>query len=241
MTEQIRVLLVEDDEWLGLALSAFLQQQGFQVSLAHSLAAAMSMLSQPDLRLLIADVQLPDGCGIELCRQLCKPHIGKILISSNASEQSRVQGLGAGADDYICKPVFPQELLLRIQGLLRRLPPHAVTVPDLRFLQFRLNLENRQLCYQQHALQLSENEQQLLIKLIAHQGKIISRTELALALGETDTYLAGRALDIAISRLRKKLVQLSGQAEELLVTYRNQGYLLVQEWPDAGIKGVAAR
>ena len=93
--------------------------------------------------LLIADVQLPDGCGIELCRQLCKPHIGKILISSNASEQSRVQGLGAGADDYICKPVFPQELLLRIQGLLRRLPPHAVTVPDLRFLQFRLNLENR--------------------------------------------------------------------------------------------------
>ena len=88
---------------------------------------------------------------------------------------------------------------------------------------------------------LSENEQQLLIKLIAHQGKIISRTELALALGETDTYLAGRALDIAISRLRKKLVQLSGQAEELLVTYRNQGYLLVQEWPEAGIKEGTAR
>ncbi len=241
MTEHVRVLLVEDDEWLGLALSAFLQQQGFQVSLAHSMATAKAMLPQPDLRLLIADVQLPDGSGIELCRQLSQPHIGKILISSNASEQSRVQGLGAGADDYICKPVFPQELLLRIRGLLRRLPAHSVTVPDLRFLQFRLNLENRQLCYQQQALQLSENEQQLLIKLIAHQGKIISRTELALALGETDAYLAGRALDIAISRLRKKLVQLSGQPQELLVTYRNQGYLLVQEWPETGLKEGAAR
>lgn len=239
MTEQIRVLLVEDDVWLGIALSSFLQQQGFQVSLAHSRTAAMSLLSQPDLRLLIADVQLPDGSGIELCRQLCQAHIGKILISSNASEQSRVQGLGAGADDYICKPVFLQELLLRIKGLLRRLPSHTVTVPDLKFLQFRLNPENRQLCYQQQVLQLSENEQQLLIKLIAHQGKIISRSELALALGETDTYLAGRALDIAISRLRKKLVQLSGQTRELLVTYRNQGYLLVQEWPEPAVADAA--
>lgn len=229
MTPDYHILLIEDDNWLREGLSSFLQQAGFTVLAAADLCSARRLLKQSvagQIDIVVCDVGLPDGSGLNLVEELRHFDAGKILISASSSEQARIVGLKTGADDYICKPVNPDELLLRIQALLRRLRPPAEPSSNLAFLDYQLNLESRQLQQGRHSCYLSTNEHQLLLMLIAHQGKIVPRNALAHTLELTTHPAEGRALDILVSRLRNKM-QFTANTPSAVVTYRGKGYMLL--------------
>ncbi|WP_110458330.1 response regulator transcription factor [Shewanella algidipiscicola] len=225
------ILLVEDDNWLREGLSHFLQQSGFTVMAVANLCSARNVIIQNEptsIDIILCDVGLPDGSGLNLFEELHQNNnpSGKIFISANSSEQARIQGLKTGADDYICKPINPDELLLRIQALLRRMQPRKEPSSELLFLNYRLNLESRELKQDQYSCQLSTNEHQLLLQFIAQQGKIVSRYKLTQALDIDTCDKEGRALDILVSRLRKKM-QLTIKNPSPIVTYRGRGYMLL--------------
>lgn len=236
------LLLIEDDLWLRDSLEAFLIQNKFQVSVADTLKSARDLLklnefSNP-IHIVVSDVSLPDGLALDLFNDLQNQlHIGKILISASISEQDRIKGLTTGADDYLCKPISPEELLLRIKAVLRRFPAIEDKNDGITFLNYKLNLESRLLSYQTKRIEsgcaeylytkveLGSAEFQLLLQLIARQGKIVTREALFAHLDNAETYKQGRGLDILVSRLRKKMLRNPTQ-ENPIITFRGKGYML---------------
>lgn len=224
-----RILVVEDDNWLREGLSHFLQQANFNVLTAADLFSARALVQQHTsnpIDVVVCDIGLPDGSGLSLLEELQYSDTGTILISASNSEEARITGLKAGADDYICKPINPDELLLRIQAPLRRIRPHTEPSSNLSFLSYQLNLESRQLQQGQNSCCLSINEHQLLLLLIAQQGKVVSRDRIAKTLELSTDYIEGRALDILVSRLRNKM-QFIEETSSPIVTYRGRGYMLI--------------
>lgn len=224
-----RILVVEDDNWLREGLSHFLQQANFNVLTAADLFSARRLMQQHTnnpIDVVVCDIGLPDGSGLSLLEELQYSDTGAILISANSSEEARITGLKAGADDYVCKPINPDELLLRIKALLRRLQPAAEPSSNLAFLNYQLNLESRKLYQGLNSCCLSINEHQLLILLIAQQGKVVSRQNIVKTLELNSSYIKGRALDILVSRLRNKM-QFNEENSSPIVTYRGRGYMLI--------------
>ncbi|WP_340679255.1 response regulator transcription factor [Paraglaciecola sp.] len=229
MTDHYHVVLAEDDEILLAALGNALSQHEFKVSRFTHGQAALEFIkhSQQDSRtrvhILVSDVQLPDITGLALIDKLKDDEpLGKILISVKDRAQDKISGLLAGADDYLGKPIDPDELLLRIRTLIKRLnftdKPSYIT-----FLDFKLNPENNMLIKGTNYSVLGASETQLLLLLIGQQGKVVGREHIVQCLG--DEYTQGRSLDMLVSRLRKKL---DDEQNKLIVTYRRRGYMLMQ-------------
>lgn len=232
MTEHCHILLIEDDQWLKEGLTLFLVSKHFKVTAVDTLTEAKAVLAQntdhDPVRLIVSDISLPDGKALDLFGELyTEKRIGKIFISAHISEQERIQGLQTGADDYLCKPISPEELLLRIKAVLRRLHIDCGDNTEINFLRYQLNPESRILSYDNKQVQLSSAEHQLLLQLLARQGKIVSRDMLFASLDNTQIYQQGRALDILVSRLRRKM--LGANQIDPIVTYRGKGYMLLQQ------------
>jgi two-component system torCAD operon response regulator TorR len=232
MIEYCHILLIEDDQWLRDGLELFLVSKHYKVTAVDTLAAARAVLNQTTdhypVRLIVSDISLPDGTALSLFDELyAEKQIGKIFISAHTSEQERIKGLQSGADDYLCKPISPEELLLRIKAVLRRLHLDCEEITDIHFLHYQLNPESRMLSYENKQVQLSSAEHQLLLQLIARQGKIVSRDILFSSLDNAQIYQQGRALDILVSRLRRKM--LGATKLDPIITYRGKGYMLLQQ------------
>lgn len=233
MIEYCHILLIEDDQWLRDGLELFLVSKRYKVTAVDTLAAARAVLNQTTdhypVRMIVSDISLPDGTALSLFDELyAEKQIGKIFISAHISEQERIKGLQSGADDYLCKPISPEELLLRIKAVLRRLHVDCEDITEICFLHYQLNPESRILSYENIQVQLSNTEHQLLLQLIARQGKIISRDMLFTHLDNTQIYQQGRALDILVSRLRRKMLKGVNQTDPI-ITYRGKGYMLLQQ------------
>lgn len=233
MTEHCHILLIEDDEWLREGLTLFLVSRHFKVTAVDTLAGARAVLSQATepypVRLIVSDISLPDGSALSLFDELyAETAIGKIFISAHTSEQERIQGLQTGADDYLCKPISPEELVLRIKAVLRRLHLDCDESTEINFLHYQLNPESRILSYESTQVQLSSAEHQLLLQLLARQGKIVSREMLFSGLENSQIYQQGRALDILVSRLRRKMLGAVNRVDPI-ITYRGKGYMLLQQ------------
>ncbi|RUO72049.1 DNA-binding response regulator [Pseudidiomarina sediminum] len=223
-----QLLLVEDDDWLLQGLTFQLRDAGFAVVAVTTLTEAKAQLAQRQFDIIITDIGLPDGSGLELFQSSQQDTFGKIFISSSTSEEARVEGFNSGADDYVCKPIHPEELVLRIKALLRRLSPNNdESHSTLGFLGYQLHPENRLLSCGELSCELSINEHRLLLLLIGHQGKVVNRTTLARAVDAKEHYSEGRALDILMSRLRRKL-RFNDACADPIVTYRGKGYLLIE-------------
>ncbi len=231
MSEYCHILLIEDDQWLREGLTQFLVSKGFRVSAVGTLQSARLLMinQQPSdqIHMIVSDVSLPDGLALDFVNELyAQEHIGKLFISASVSEQDRVAGLKVGADDYLCKPIYPEELFLRIKSVLRRLNISCDDKANIKFLHYQLDPESRILSFEHQQVQLSNAEHQLLIQLIARQGKIVSREHLFSTLDNAEIYQLGRALDILVSRLRKKM-QGGNSGENPIITYRGKGYMLL--------------
>jgi two-component system OmpR family response regulator len=214
-----RVLLIDDDEDLAPPLAAYLRRFDFELEAAHRPSDGLQRLAEGDFDAVILDVMLPEMDGFEACRRIRQSsNIPVLMLTARGELSDRVVGLELGADDYLPKPFEPRELAARLQTILRRsraAPMGAV----LRFEGLELHIDRREARRGGEPLPLTGTEFELLLLLAREPHKVFTRDEILNRLRGQDAELYSRAVDILVSRLRRKLEPL-----EAVKTLRNAGY-----------------
>ncbi|MCQ0989485.1 response regulator [Jiella marina] len=217
------ILVVDDDRRIRSLLSRFLAEKHFRVSMAADAAEARRILGGLDFDLIIVDVMMPGENGVELVRAIRKTREAPILMLTARSEtEHRIEGLEAGADDYLPKPFDPRELLLRVNNILKRGTSQPVAkLEHVRFGPFTFFLSRRELKRGSEVIRLTEREQEIMSQFAAKAGETIPRLEL---LGD-ESEVGERTVDVQINRLRRKIE--SDPTNPLwLQTVRGIGYRL---------------
>jgi two-component system OmpR family response regulator len=223
------ILIVDDDLEIRKLLGQYLIGQELRVTLASDRRTLKEALAAHEVSLIVLDVMLPDGSGLDICRDLrgAGSKVPIILLTALKEEVDRIIGLEIGADDYLGKPFNPRELLARIRAVLRRRNSADETVPqnrEYRFGEFKVYPGLRQvLDGQDRPVDLTGGEFELLLVLVARAGRLLSREQLLdlTSHGADDAY--DRSVDVLMSRLRRKL----GDNEDfnIIKTVRNGGYI----------------
>ena len=213
--------MVDDDEQLGPPLASYFAR--FNLELVHMLrpSAGLKRLQLGDIDAIILDVMLPEMDGFELCRSIRKTsELPIIMLTARGDVMDRVVGLELGADDYLPKPFEPRELVARLQTVIRRVRTTA-TNPSLKFENLEIDVSTRTLRRHSEILELTSTEFDLMVLLASQPGKVFSRDDILNHLRGHEVDLMTRAVDILVSRLRKKLEPL-----DCIKTMRNAGYTL---------------
>lgn len=228
MSARVRILTIEDDAAIRRGVVDALRFAGYEVEQAargdEGLAQGLS--SHCDLVLL--DLVLPARDGLDILRHLRRerPTLPVIILTARGDEADRVGGLRAGADDYVIKPFSVQELLARIEAVLRRSPQRPQEVDRVRIASGWIDFQRREIQWQRGGREpLSEREAELLMYLAKHPGRAISREEiLANVWRLTPQGITTRTIDMHVARLREKLADSAADAQTLL-TVRGKGYM----------------
>jgi two-component system, OmpR family, response regulator len=221
------IMVVEDDDGLREVVVDYLREYDYMVVGAADAREMDDILSHTSVDLVVLDIMLPGEDGHSVCRRLAKNgRRGIIMVSALGSEADRIVALETGADDFLHKPFNPRELLARVRAVLRRrqaLP--AKPTRQRRFLGVQFELGHHQLRDAEGAVVvLTPGELSILSVLVENPGRVMSRDELLeMAYGETEVF--DRAIDVHISRLRRKLSSCS--AEQAIRTHRHAGYQFV--------------
>lgn len=224
-----QILLIDDDQQLGPPLATYFRR--FELALTHALkpSEGLALLARGGFDAAILDVMLPEMDGFELCRTIRRTSdIPLIMLTARGDVMDRVVGLELGADDYLPKPFEPRELVARIQTVLRR-QSKAQPLPDggqgaqelLRFEGLGIDVARREVQRQGELVDLTGTEFELLLLLAREPGKVHNRDDILNQLRGHEADLYTRAVDIVVSRLRKKLEPL-----DCIKTLRNAGYSL---------------
>lgn len=226
------LLIVDDDERIRVLLQKFLMRHGFLVTAARDAAHARRILAGLDFDLIVLDVMMPGEDGLSLCRSLREMHMTPILLLTAKGEtDNRVEGLEAGADDYLPKPFEPKELLLRINAILRRVPDVAADQAAPKILTLgaiRYDMDRGEMWQGADLIRLTATEMQLMKIFSAKPGEAISRAQLVEDLGRDRGQAQERAVDVQITRLRRKIEENSKQPR-YLQTVRSAGYMLTPD------------
>jgi two-component system, OmpR family, response regulator len=227
-----RILLIDDDEQLGPPLATYFQR--FELSLTHALKPSdgLAKLRNGAFDAAILDVMLPEMDGFELCRTIRKESdIPIVMLTARGDVMDRVVGLELGADDYLPKPFEPRELVARVQTVLRRRVAsgngnglshsQATGQGVLSFEGLSIDTVRRSVTRDGDEIELTGTEFELLLLLAREPGKVYSRDDILNQLRGHEADLYTRAVDIVVSRLRKKLEPL-----DCIKTLRNAGYSL---------------
>lgn len=222
--EARHVLVVDDDPRLRSLLQRFLMAEGYHVSSAGDAAAARDLLARLTFDLLVVDVMMPGEDGFSLVRELRRTStVPALMLTARGEVEDRIEGLEAGADDYLVKPFEPRELALRIGTILRRAPPEGQSGLSLvRFGRFTFHLQKRELRRDGAIVRLTGGEAAMLLALAEQPGEAMTRAELAQAGNVTGS---DRAVDTQMARLRRKIED-DARQPRYLVTQRGEGYAL---------------
>jgi len=215
------LLIVDDDERIRTLLQKFLMRNGFLVTAARDAAHARRILLGLDFDLIVLDVMMPGEDGLSLTRQL----------TAKGKTGNRIEGLEAGADDYLAKPFEPKELLLRINAILRRVPDtsEADAAPKVLSMgPIRYDLERGEMWQGDDLVRLTATEIQLMKIFAAQPGIALSRTTLVEELGRDRGQAQERAVDVQITRLRRKIED-NPKQPRYLQTVRGAGYMLAPD------------
>jgi len=230
--ERIRRILVVDDEEDVTALVGYhLRAKGFRVETVNdpTLVIGRARSFQPDL--VILDVLMPELSGIQVCRMLrADPKLSRVAVvflSAKSEEGDRVQGLELGADDYVCKPFSPKELLLRIQTILRRGEEHKGAVVQIG--KIVLDVDHHRVTVNNEPIEVTATEFKLLRVLMERKGRVQARDHLLLNVWNYETEIETRTVDTHVRRLREKL----GSEASLIETVRGVGYRMTDRKPEA--------
>jgi two-component system OmpR family response regulator len=233
MTEQPHILVVDDDREIRDLLARYLGKHGLRVRGAADGREMRQALDDWSIDLIILDLMLPGEDGLSLCRRLrTESKIPVIMLTAMGEETDRIVGLEMGADDYVAKPFNPRELLARIKAVLRRTEggqagrADAADPPSiLVFAGWRLDLQKRELVSPQNVLvPLSAGEYDLLAAFATHPQRVLSRDQLLDLARGREAQPFDRAIDVQVSRLRKKIEADPG-SPVLIKTVRSGGYL----------------
>lgn len=230
--ENAHVLVVDDDERLRGLLRRFLEKNGFLVTLARNAEQARRLLKGLEFDLLVLDVMMPGEDGVSLCRDLSQTLPTPILLlTAKGDTDDRISGLEAGADDYLAKPFEPKELLLRINAILRRVPAEEPPAPLPKVLHLgdcRYDMERGEMWRGPDPVRLTATESHLMRIFSARPGEALSRTTLVEELGRAGGQAQERAVDVQITRLRRKLED-NPREPRYLQTVRGAGYMLAPD------------
>ncbi|MCT4558107.1 MAG: response regulator [Pelagimonas sp.] len=226
------LLIVDDDERIRGLLQKFLIRNGFLVSAARDAAHARRLLQGLDFDLIVLDVMMPGEDGISLTRGIRETSPTPILLlTARAETEDRIKGLEAGADDYLAKPFEPKELLLRINAILRRMPEVSAqdVMPKLLSLgTYRYDIERGEMWCGDDLVRLTATESQLMKIFSGCPGEPLSRAKLVEELGRDKGQAQERAVDVQITRLRRKL-EADPKQPRYLQTVRGAGYMLAPD------------
>ena len=233
MKPNARVLLVEDEASIADNINYALNAASFEVLWARSGMEALDLFKQQAIDLVILDIGLPDIDGFEVCRQIRETsQVPLLFLTARSDEIDRVVGLEMGADDYICKPFSPRELVARVKTNLRRyqLSPSSVVVPSLATKPSQnenlvLNEEYRSVHFFGKLLDVTRYEFGILQVMHKHPKRVYSREELLEKVWHEPDNSMDRVVDTHIKTLRAKLKEIDGQ-KEVIKTHRGIGYSL---------------
>lgn len=228
MTDEWHVLIVEDNAPLRDRLARYLRGEGFHVTTAADATDARTQMRAISPDLLVLDVMMPGETGLEFTDSLRHEQhsdLPILMLTARGAPEDRIAGFEAGADDYLPKPFEPRELVLRIRALLRRTPPPPVTIDaePLRFGTAEFDPARGELRDATGPIRLTGGEAALLAALAARPNEVLSREDLAAALG-TDA-ASERAIDVQVTRLRRK-IETDPREPRFLHTVRGRGYVL---------------
>ncbi|WP_197917642.1 response regulator [Thiosulfatihalobacter marinus] len=226
------LLIVDDDERIRGLLRTFLMRNGFLVTAARDAAHARRILAGLDFDLIVLDVMMPGEDGMSLTRAIRETSVTPVLLLTARGETGdRIAGLEAGADDYLAKPFEPKELLLRINAILRRMPApdDSDSVPRVLHLgAIRYDIDRGEMWQGKDPVRLTATEAQLMRIFSASPGEPITRARLVEELGRDKGQAQERAVDVQITRLRRKIEQ-DPKQPRYLQTVRGAGYMLAPD------------
>ncbi|MDA9566249.1 response regulator [Planktomarina temperata] len=232
MTPDAHLLIVDDDERIRTLLQKFLIRNGFLVSAARDAAHARRILSGLDFDLIVLDVMMPGEDGISLTKEVRRNSDTPILLLTAKGEtEDRILGLEAGADDYLAKPFEPKELLLRLNAILRRVPVQEEVAPLPKVMhlgQVHYYVDRGEMWQGEARVRLTATESQLMRIFSSAPGVPFSRSKLVEQLGRDGGQAQERAVDVQITRLRRK-IETDPKQPRYLQTVRGAGYMLVLE------------
>lgn len=226
------VLVVDDDPGIRDVVSDFLQKHGYSVETAGDSREMEKALARQPADLVVLDVMLPGEDGLAICRRLARPDgPAIIMLSAMGEDTDRIVGLELGADDYVPKPCNPRELLARVRAVLRRRrePRHGEERLDAacEFAGWRLDLVRHELRSPHSVVvNLSSGEFSLLRAFVERPQRVLTRDQLLEFARGPQSDAFDRAIDVQISRLRRKLED-GGGGQELIRTVRNEGYMFM--------------
>ncbi|MEM8523558.1 MAG: response regulator transcription factor [Bacteroidota bacterium] len=202
-----RILLVEDDESLGLLLKEYLKTQDFRVEWAKDGQAAFSTLKKHKFDLCLLDIMMPKMNGMELARRLRERnnYIPIIFLTAKSLKEDKLKGFDLGADDYLTKPIDEEELVARIKAVLRRSKAPKSETNTYEIGNYQFDLSNQHLQNETQSHTLTEMECQLLQMLCESRGALLPRKYVLQKLWGKEDYFTRRSMDVFISRLRKYL------------------------------------
>lgn len=230
--DDAHLLIVDDDERIRMLLQKFLSRNGFLVSGARDAAHARRVLAGLEFDLIVLDVMMPGEDGMSLCRDLRKTlETPILLLTAKGETDDRITGLEAGADDYLAKPFEPKELLLRINAILRRVPQveaAAVAPKVLHMGPVRYDIARGEMWNGDDMVRLTATESQLMRIFSAAPGEAMTRAHLVEELSRSGGQTQERAVDVQITRLRRK-IEVDPKQPRYLQTVRGAGYMLAPE------------
>ena len=226
------ILLIDDDLRLSAMVGDYLHSHGYQVSSAPSLTAGRELLARQAVDALVLDLMLPDGDGLDLCRELrASPRtrtLPVLMLSARGEPTDRIVGLEIGADDYLTKPFEPRELLARIKALLRRLEPKLDGDEVLRFGRLEIDLAARVARLDGKICDLTSHQFDLLVVLAQSPGRVLSRDQIMDALKGHPLEAFDRSIDVHISRIRA-VIEDDPKNPRRVLTVRGAGYVFARK------------
>jgi len=227
-----RILLVDDDARLSAMVGDYLRAAGFEVDTAGSLAAGRERLAAGTYEALVLDLMLPDGDGLDLCRELRANNrtraLPLLMLTARGEPLDRIVGLELGADDYLPKPFEPRELLARVKALLRRAAPQTSDDEVLRFGRLEVDLGERVARLDGKPCDLTGHQFDLLVVLAQSPGRVLSRDQIMDALKGHPLEAFDRSIDVHISRIRA-VIEDDPKMPRRVLTVRGAGYVFAKK------------
>ncbi|MDB9997540.1 response regulator transcription factor [Gammaproteobacteria bacterium] len=222
-----KILVIEDEPDIRKTLEYNLAREGFIVSTAGSLKKAKNILENPNFSLILLDLMLPDGSGLDLCRELksnpALKDIPIIILTAKDDEVDKVVGFELGADDYVTKPFSVRELILRVKAVLKRNQKTATPLEINRsFGSLVMDIESHEVFVDDEEITLTALEFKLLNQLVERRGRVQTRDQLLSDVWGYSSDVTTRTVDTHIKRLREKL----GVMGKYIQTIRGVGYKL---------------
>ncbi|GAC1363513.1 MAG: response regulator transcription factor [Ktedonobacteraceae bacterium] len=220
----MHILVVEDEQRLALLLRRVLLEERHMVDLAHDGHKGLELALSGTYDVVVLDVMLPGLDGVEICRQMRAERVmsSVLMLTARGAVEDRVLGLNVGADDYLTKPFAMEELLARINALLRRRDRPFDELPQLKVGDLTLDLVRHEARRGQRVIELTAKEFALLEYLMRHAGRALTRTQIIDAVWRYDMDALSNVVDIYIHYLRDKIDE--GAARPLIKTVRGVGY-----------------